>query len=94
MTFFPTWLATCSLREYEEAGTVVSESFNSTTPRVSGIIDTGKILKVSLLLHATKRVLLLLLYFPLGYPKGNGPKARGSPGEKEMKTIVKNEDEW
>ena len=39
-------------------------------------------------------LLLLLLYFPLGYPKGNGPKARGSPGEKEMKTIVKNEDEW
>ena len=41
-----------------------------------------------------KFLLLLLLYFPLGYPKGNGPKARGSPGEKEMKTIVKNEDEW
>ena len=39
-------------------------------------------------------LLLLLLYFPLGYPKGNGPKARGSPGEKDMKTIVKNEDEW
>ena len=38
--------------------------------------------------------ILLLLYLPLGYPKGNGPKARGSPGEKEMKTIVKNEDEW
>ena len=39
-------------------------------------------------------LLSLLLYFPFGYPKGNGPKARGSPGEKEMKTIVKNEDEW
>ena len=43
---------------------------------------------------STMFLLLLLLYFPLGYPKGNGPKARGSPGEKEMKTIVKNEDEW
>ena len=41
-----------------------------------------------------RTIILLLLYFPLGYPKGNGPKARGSPGEKEMKTIVKNEDEW
>ena len=41
-----------------------------------------------------QEALFLLLYFPLGYPKGNGPKARGSPGEKEMKTIVKNEDEW
>ena len=44
--------------------------------------------------YSTFMLLLLLLYFPLGYPKGNGPKARGSPGEKEMKTIVKNEDEW
>ena len=49
--------------------------------------------------HAIRHIMflllfLLLLYFPLGYPKGSGPKARGSPGEKEMKTIVKNEDEW
>ena len=28
-------------------------------------------------------IFLLLLYFPLGYPKGNGPKARGSPGRRK-----------
>ena len=33
--------------------------------------------------HCLSNQFLLLLYFPLGYPKGNGPKARGSPGEKE-----------